>query len=984
MRTTPIVLLLAAAACGPSVVNCPPGHYVDDDGMCVAGVSDTAGGPVGDDDDTTLDGFDDDGDGWAESVGDCDDTDPNIHPDAEEDLGNGVDDDCDRSIDEVEQSMADRLVEPNTAAACDGAGAWSAYQDMPTRYVAVTVFRVGSTSGQDLPSLSEVEGAVADANDALATAGLELFVESDQVVYESDFHDLDPTSFTTLRNQHDDDGTLHLFVTGTVTDANGEDARGLAIAPGGERNHGVAISRSALLQARALAHLVGHGLGLVHTHAGTANGLDPELVDGSNCGQSGDALCDTPADPGPSWGFEEGCGVDANACALVGCGADADGTPFAPDIDNVMSVYPDDCGTPSFSDDQGARMRCSVDVDLPGVLLLEEPAIGPVVDVLGHSIQDDVAGPSDGDGDGSWELGETIEIMVDLANVGAEPASNVVAVLSDNQSLVSLTTAQQTVGTMAVGAQDTVTFVAGVPLACTTDFVTTFTVTTSDDQGNQWADSFDVPVSCDAEVDIEALSATMGSATLRPGTPGDFDLAVRNNSVIPMSNVELDVYLSQDATVDPATDTFVCRETITDTIAAGASRTFTSTCTVPAALGAGSWRVGFLADPDDVLAEIDETNNEAVSAGSAPMQTPPNLTIDGVAFSPSTVAPGADLGVDYTRGNDGGTNASGFDLGVYLSTDATITAADNLLCTVGGLSANAGSSLTTGVTCTVPNNTPLGDYYVGAIIDDGNDVVESDETDNVAVSPTQVTIDGDVDLQPTAFNILSNEGFAGSTFDVELVMQNNGSFDADPFDIGVLFSADGTVTTSDTLACAAVTPGSLGAGDSIALTVTGCQVPAAPIGDYTLGVWLDSSTDIAESNENNNILADTNDVFTVRGIDLYVHSIDLPAATSGNPGDNLVVTYTRENLGNAAAGTFRLSVMLSADSTIDTSDTQACYADVTAPANHSITTGLTGCTVPSLPAGTYYAGVLIDSLDDVVEVDESNNAASSTVTFTVL
>lgn len=117
---------------------------------------------------------------------------------------------------------------------------------------------------------------------------------------------------------------------------------------------------------------------------------------------------------------------------------------------------------------------------------------------------------------------------------------------------------------------------------------------------------------------------------------------------------------------------------------------------------------------------------------------------------------------------------------------------------------------------------------------------------------------------------------------------------------------------------------------------------------------------------------------------MYVHGIDLPAATSGNPGDSLVVTYTRENLGNAAAGTFRLSVMLSSDSTIDTSDTQACYADVTAPANHSITTGLTGCSVPSLPPGTYYAGVLIDSLDDVVEVDETNNAASSTVTFTVL
>ncbi len=47
----------------------------------------------------TAEEVDDDGDGFTEIEGDCDDADDNIHPDAAE-LANGVDDDCDGEIDE--------------------------------------------------------------------------------------------------------------------------------------------------------------------------------------------------------------------------------------------------------------------------------------------------------------------------------------------------------------------------------------------------------------------------------------------------------------------------------------------------------------------------------------------------------------------------------------------------------------------------------------------------------------------------------------------------------------------------------------------------------------------------------------------------------------------------------------------------------------------------------------------------------------------
>ncbi len=49
--------------------------------------------------DATTAATDDDGDGYSENQNDCDDTDPGVHPDAIEDCGDGIDNDCDQNTD---------------------------------------------------------------------------------------------------------------------------------------------------------------------------------------------------------------------------------------------------------------------------------------------------------------------------------------------------------------------------------------------------------------------------------------------------------------------------------------------------------------------------------------------------------------------------------------------------------------------------------------------------------------------------------------------------------------------------------------------------------------------------------------------------------------------------------------------------------------------------------------------------------------------
>ncbi|MCB9332598.1 MAG: T9SS type A sorting domain-containing protein [Lewinellaceae bacterium] len=114
-----------------------------------------------------------------------------------------------------------------------------------------------------------------------------------------------------------------------------------------------------------LPHEFGHYFGLLHTHGNIPScpstpGTD-ELVERCNCTTAGDRVCDTPADPGLSYG--SACGsslVQYNGngqCQYIGPPSihDANGVPFNPDLDNIMSYGIEACKT-QFTEGQKARM----------------------------------------------------------------------------------------------------------------------------------------------------------------------------------------------------------------------------------------------------------------------------------------------------------------------------------------------------------------------------------------------------------------------------------------------------------------------------------------------------------------------------------------------------------------------------------------------------------------------------------------------------
>ena len=106
---------------------------------------------------------------------------------------------------------------------------------------------------------------------------------------------------------------------------------------------------------------------------------------------------------------------------------------------------------------------------------------------------------------------------------------------------------------------------------------------------------------------------------------------------------------------------------------------------------------------------------------------------------PTTGSRGGSIVVTSTVGNQGSGKSNSCSVGLYLSTDATITTADRQLGTRSVGSLAIGATNTGSKTVTVPTSVTAGTYYLGAIADYANQAYEADETNN-SLTGNQITI----------------------------------------------------------------------------------------------------------------------------------------------------------------------------------------------------------------------------------------------------
>jgi hypothetical protein len=116
-----------------------------------------------------------------------------------------------------------------------------------------------------------------------------------------------------------------------------------------------------------------------------------------------------------------------------------------------------------------------------------------------------------------------------------------------------------------------------------------------------------------------------------------------------------------------------------------------------------------------------------------------DLVVENFAYTDgSEVTIGDPIGdqIELSIRNAGSADAGSFSVGYYVSSDSTITTADTLLDGgrefVNGIAAGSTVSVTLFSGASVPSSVSPGPAYLGVVIDESDDVAETDETNNTA------------------------------------------------------------------------------------------------------------------------------------------------------------------------------------------------------------------------------------------------------------
>jgi hypothetical protein len=246
------------------------------------------------------------------------------------------------------------------------------------------VIRMSDGSG-GLPA-GRVDQAIVDANGHYATTGIVFFllgdidyIDSDEWYTTSTLDEIDDMRTTNLvpdainmyftENLDYEGGGLCGISAFTFSSVQSIAMRNSCTAnPAGLGNHST------------FSHEIGHYFDLFHTHE-TAFG--DELVDGSNCEDAGDLVCDTPADP-----VLGTFNVDTS-CDYFGGDVDGNGDPYDPDPTQLMSYSLKHCRD-NFSSESLDRI---VDTLLSGRSNLISPLVAaPSIGEAGAASLADAAG----------------------------------------------------------------------------------------------------------------------------------------------------------------------------------------------------------------------------------------------------------------------------------------------------------------------------------------------------------------------------------------------------------------------------------------------------------------------------------------------------------------------------------------------------------------------------------------------------------------
>lgn len=499
--------------------------------------------------------------------------------------------------------------------------------------------------------------------------------------------------------------------------------------------------------------------------------------------------------------------------------------------------------------------------------------------------------------------------------------------------------------------------------------------------------------SANATQQVDLTVSAPATLAVSPSTqvPGrDITLSaysVKNQGTLASSAFTIGYYLSSDATIDN-TDRRLGGVSSGGYPGGWTSGYLAPIVTIPSDVTPGSYFIGILVDEASTTTDVNRSNNvkstslTVVAAADLVISAPPTLTV-----TPPSVVAGGTVGLPaFTVTNQGAAASPASTIGIYLSTDATITSADLILGYAFNSGLAIGASSTYGpYTLTIPATVPPGAYFIGVLADETNVVPETYEANNFLSTALAVTGQPDLAISPTALPTQPGLVPGATVTFPTLTITNQGAVASGTVAIGFYLSLDPVISTFDRR-IGGITHAGIGAGAAATLTAQTAVIPTDVVaGSYFLGVLVDEGDAISESDETNNT---TSGLFTVTpGADLLVWA---PSAltvtpTTVNPGGTVTLpSFTVRNQGtlpvNAAIGFYLAPAppITAAALRLGGIPSQAF-----APGGAGVTFPSRTLTIPvSAPPGGQVIGILVDETNTAQETDEGNNSKWASLTVT--
>jgi hypothetical protein len=402
------------------------------------------------------------------------------------------------------------------------------------------------------------------------------------------------------------------------------------------------------------------------------------------------------------------------------------------------------------------------------------------------------------------------------------------------------------------------------------------------------------------------------------GGPGDMvtnTVTFSNQGLDPAGSVKIRILLSIDTVLD-VTDRVVYEGNIN--VAGGQNVSQPITYTLSGTVPAGDYYFILVVDPDNTIAELDETNNQKVSlARFTAMQA--DLIIESVRvlrtdapYNPATVAFfGEPIRLEAVVKNQGGAAAPNVTVVFYLSDNETLNGiTDPFIIDVPGLALPSGQSQTVTVTATVPTKAVdmtllvAGPYFFFAAAV-GVGLNETTTTNNFLKAPPMLVRTPAPDLVATLILGPPQIG-AGEQMVVTRTFGNIGNRDAAGVRYRYYLSANTIITPGD-VPLKIVTPAGLVDERVIGLPVgvhdTATEIVEVPASvqpaTYYLGVLLDPELALDEVDHDNNGLAGQQ--IDVVDPGLMIDTVSLPDAVLGGQ-------YSVELSGRGGDGVYHWSL----------------------------------------------------------------------------